>query len=328
MGSFLFRRTLQSLVVIVLITVISFGLIHAAPGDPVMAIYGPRVQELSEEDRERIKENMGLNQPLVVQYGKWLQRMSKGDLGESLVTGRPVLDSIMERLPATVLLAGASALLILVLSLSLGVLTGLKRGSAIDHLTTVFSLIFISTPGFWLGLMLILIFGVGLKILPTAGMKTLGVEFSVLDLLSHLILPAVVLSVSHLGYYIRFVRASFWEQYRMDYVWALRARGIQERAIIFKHVLKNSLLPYVNYLGVTLPVMLGGAVVVETVFAWPGLGQLSVQAAASRDYSMLMGCVLLAGILVVLGNFCADLVCMILDPRVAAGQLGEGAVGS
>lgn len=323
MGAYLIERSLQSMVVIFIISLFSFGLIHAAPGDPVDALYGPKIQEMRPEDRERIRENMGLNQPVTVQYYKWIRGVLKGNLGCSYITGRSVSLCIFERLPATLLLAGTSSVIILLLSVVLGVFGGLKRNSLLDHIITVVSLLFVSTPGFWLALMLILIFCVSLKWLPSAGMVTIGSNFSLSDLLKHLILPAVVLSFSHIGYYIRFVRAGVWEQTHMDYVTSLRARGIKEGTIVYKHVLKNSLLPFVNYLGVTIPVMLGGAVVIEAIFAWPGLGQLSVEAAASRDYSVLMGTIIFTGLLVVFGNFITDVICMYLDPRVAAGQLGK-----
>lgn len=323
MADYLLKRILQSIVVIFLVSVLSFGLIHSAPGDPVNAIYGPRIQEMRPEDRERIRANLGLDQPLPVQYLRWIKGLTKGDLGYSYITGRPVTTSVLERLPATVLLAAASSLIILALSIILGVVSGLRRNSPIDHATTVVSLFFISTPGFWLALMLILLFCVGLKWLPSSGMTSIGADFSLTDLARHLILPSLVLSFSHIGYYIRFVRAGVWEHCGMDYVWALRARGIKEKTILYRHVLKNSLLPFVNYLGVTIPVMLGGSVVIEYIFAWPGIGQLSVEAATSRDYSVLMGTVLLAGTMVVIGNFITDIICMALDPRFAAGQLGR-----
>lgn len=323
MGSFILKRVLQSAAVLLITSMLSFALIHAAPGDPVNAIYGPKIQELSQEDRERIRANLGLNQPLPVQYCRWLISIIKGDMGVSYVTGRPVAEEILERLPATFLLAGTSTFIILVIAILFGVVTGLKRDSCIDHATTAISLALVSTPNFWLALMLILIFGVCLKMLPTAGMISTGQQFSVADVLRHLLLPSSVLAFGHIGYYIRFVRAGVWEQFQLDYVWALRARGVRERTILFKHVLKNSMLPFINYLGATIPVMLSGAVVVETVFAWPGLGQLSVAAATSRDYSLLMGTVMLAGVLVIAGNFFADLLCMLLDPRIAAGQLGR-----
>ncbi|MGB9903716.1 MAG: ABC transporter permease [Desulfotomaculales bacterium] len=325
MGSFILQRALQSVAVLLITSILSFALIYAVPGDPVNAIYGPKIQELRPEERERIRANLGLNQPIPVQYTWWLINITRGDMGISYTSGRPVATIIRERLPATFLLAGASSAIIFFLAIFLGVLTGLKRNSGVDHATTAISLTLASTPNFWLALMLILIFGVWLKVLPTAGMSTIGQQSSVADVLRHLILPACVLSFGHIGYYIRFVRAGVWEQLQLDYVLALRARGIKESTILYRHVLKNSLLPFVNYLGATIPVMLSGTVVVETVFAWPGLGQLSVAAATSRDYSLLMGTVMLAGVLVIAGNFLADLAGMLLDPRTAAGQLGRGA---
>lgn len=324
MVNYLINRVLQSAVVLFIISMMAFTLIHIAPGDPIDALYGPvAIQKMRVEDKERIRANLGLDKPIPVQYAKWSQGVLKGDWGNSYISGRPVASSIIERIPATILLAATSSVIILLVSIILGVYTGLYRNSVGDHLVTITSLVLVSTPGFWLSLMLILIFSVILGWLPSAGISTTGASFSLVDTLKHLILPAVVLALSHIGYYIRFIRSSIWEQMKMDYVLALRARGIKEKTIIYKHVLKNSLLPFVNYLGVTIPVMLSGAVVIEQIFAWPGLGQLSVNAAIQKDYSLLMGTILFAGFLVVLGNLLADIISMLLDPRVAAGQLAK-----
>ncbi|SMB89665.1 peptide/nickel transport system permease protein [Desulfonispora thiosulfatigenes DSM 11270] len=324
MINYLINRLIQSTIVLFIISIMAFTLIHVAPGDPVDALYGPiAIQKMRTEDKERIRANMGLDKPIPIQYAKWAKGVLKGDWGNSYISGRPVSKSIMERLPATMLLAGSASLIILIISILLGIYTGLHRNSVGDHIATIISLVLVSTPGFWLSLMLILIFSVFLKWLPSAGMTTIGSSFSLGDILKHLILPAVVLAFSHIGYYIRFIRASVWEQMKMDYVLALKARGVKEKTIIYKHVLKNSLLPFVNYLGATIPIMLSGAVVIEQVFAWPGLGQLSVNAAIQKDYSLLMGTILFTGFLVVIGNLCADIISMLLDPRIAAGQLGK-----
>ncbi|MGB9846125.1 MAG: ABC transporter permease, partial [Desulfotomaculales bacterium] len=185
MGSFILQRALQSVAVLLITSILSFALIYAVPGDPVNAIYGPKIQELRPEERERIRANLGLNQPIPVQYTWWLINITRGDMGISYTSGRPVATIIRERLPATFLLAGASSAIIFFLAIFLGVLTGLKRNSGVDHATTAISLTLASTPNFWLALMLILIFGVWLKVLPTAGMSTIGQQSSVADVLRH-----------------------------------------------------------------------------------------------------------------------------------------------
>ncbi len=319
MTVYVLKRLAESVIVLAAVSILAFALMHLAPGDPINAMYGERSQELRPEDRQRIIHNFGLDQPLPVQYFYWVKQALSGDFGYSYLTGRPVINTLMERFPATCILVIVAAVLIVFLSLSLGLATGLHPGSTLDRMVSILSLTLISTPGFWLALMLILLFGVELRVLPTAGIYTTGREPSAPDLARHIILPALVLAFGHLGYYIRFIRARISEELGLDYVQSLQARGLKPNRIVMRHVLKNSLIPFINYFGVTISTMLGGAVVVESVFAWPGLGQVSVAAAVSHDYSLLMGSVLLTGFLVICGNLLADVACALIDPRIAAG---------
>jgi len=313
---YIVSRLFESFAVLFLVSVLAFGLMHAAPGDPVMAIYGIKVQQMKPEDRERIRENLGLNHPVSLQYVRWLGGALQGNLGCSLITGRPVAEEIRERLGATLVLALSSSLLIVLFTLGAGLAAGLYRGSWFDYLVTFISYALMCLPGFWFGLMLILVFSVTLRWLPSSGMITLGKEFTWGDFLKHLIMPALVLSFTHLGYYIRLLRGSVAAVLEKDFISALRAWGISEKKIVFKHVLRNALLPYVTYLGASVSITLGGSVVTESVFAWPGLGQLAVEAATNRDYPMIMGTILLTAALVVSGSLVADLVCAWLDPRI------------
>lgn len=322
---YVISRILESVAVLFLVSILAFALMHAAPGDPVMAIYGVKVQQMRPEDRERIRENLGLSQPLPVQYIRWLKGALQGDLGRSLITGRLVSEEMRERIGPTLVLALTSTLLIVVLTLAIGLVAGIYRGSWFDYLATFVTYVLMCLPGFWFGLMLILTFCVVLRWLPSSGMITLGMNFTWSDFLRHLILPAVVLSFTHLGYYIRLLRGSVAAVREKDFVLVLRARGLEEKKIIFKHVLRNALLPYVTYLGVSVSITLGGSVVTETIFAWPGLGQLAVEAAVSRDYPVMMGTTLLTAALVVGGSLIADLICAWLDPRIVlTREKGEG----
>lgn len=265
MAKYAFSRLLAVIPVLVILSILAFGLMHMAHGDPAVAMYGGNIEKMRESDQERIRENLGLNQPLPIQYFKWLSGALQGDLGVSYLDGRPVLELIQERIPATLLLFFSS---------------------------------------------------VCLGWLPSAGMNSLGQEGDWLDLFHHLILPAVVLSVSHLGGYIRFLRSSMLEVMSQDYIKAARAKGIPKRIIIYTHALKNALLPFITYLGLSLPGYFAGTFVVEAIFAWPGMGELAMEAARDRNYSVLMGTILFSGLLVTCSNLLVDLFCFLADPRI------------
>lgn len=317
MGSYIFSRLTESIVVLFIISIVAFGLVHLAPGDPAMALYGDQIQKLRPADRERIRENLGLNRPLPIQYCKWIANMLKGDLGRSFMTGRDVKSMLLERFPGTLLLSVTATVIIIGLTLVIGIYAGMRQYSAFDYVSTAVSFVLMSIPGFWFAMMLILVFCVGLKWLPSSGFSTIGADFSVIDVLKHLILPAVVLSFTHLGYYIRLIRGSVAVVKEQDFVMVLKSRGLKNSAIVIKHIVRNAMIPFVTYLGVSISIMLAGSIVTEAIFAWPGLGMMSVEAANNRDYPVLMGTILFSGALVVGGSLAADLFCAWLDPRIA-----------
>lgn len=316
MAKYAFSRLLAVIPILFILSILAFGLMHMAHGDPAVAMYGGNTEKMRESDRERIRENLGLNQPLPIQYFKWLSQAVQGNLGLSYLDGRPVTQIIGERIPATLLLSFTGVTLMVILSLFFGVISAVRQYSFFDHATTVISFLLFSIPSFWLALVLILLFSVQLGWLPSAGMYSLGQQGNWLDLLHHLILPALVLAVSHLGGYIRFLRSSMLEVLSQDYIKVARAKGIPKKIIIYVHALFNALLPFVTYLGLSLPSFFAGTFVVEVVFSWPGLGQVAMEAARDRNYSLLMGSILFSGVLVVFCNLVADLICFLLDPRI------------
>ncbi|PKM48081.1 MAG: ABC transporter permease [Firmicutes bacterium HGW-Firmicutes-8] len=309
MGRYVFSRLTESFVVLFIISIVAFGLVHLAPGDPAMALYGDQIQKMRPADRERIRENLGLNRPLPVQYYKWISNVLKGDMGRSFMTGRDVKTMLMERFPGTLILSSTATLIIISLTLAIGIYAGMRQYSFFDYASTTVSFILMSVPGFWFAMMLILVFCVGLKWLPSSGFTTIGTDFSIFDMLKHLILPAVVLSFTHMGYYIRLIRGSVAVAKEQDFVTVLKSRGIKNSAIVARHIVRNAMIPFVTYLGVSISIMLAGSIVTEAIFAWPGLGMMSVEAANNRDYPVLMGTILFSGVLVVGGSLVADLFC-------------------
>lgn len=316
MWRYLFSRLGESLIVLWIISVVAFGLMHLAPGDPAVALYGEQFLKMSLQDRQHIRENLGLDRPLPVQYYRWAAGTLHGDLGRSYLSGEEVSGLIGERLPATLLLTSAAAVLIVFITLVLGLYSGLKKYSSIDYGSTIASFVLMSIPGFWLGLMSILFFCVWLRWLPSSGMRSIGGSPGISDFLRHLLLPAAVLSLTHIGYYIRLLRGSVATVSERPFVAVLKSRGLHPWVITCKHILRNALIPFVTYLGVSVSMMLGGSVVTEAIFAWPGIGLLSVEAALRKDYPVLMGTILLSGLLVVLGSLTADVLCAWLDPRI------------
>lgn len=316
MVKYAFSRILAVIPILFILSIQAFGLMHLAHGDPAVAMYGGATEKMRESDRERIRENLGLNQSLPIQYVKWLSQAAQGNLGVSYLDGRPVSTTIQEKVFPTLLLSFSGVALMIILSLFFGVISAVKQYSLFDHATTVISFLLFSIPSFWLALVLILVFSVYLGWLPSSGISSVGQESSFPDMVRHLLLPAIVLAVSHLGGYIRFLRSSMLDVLGQDYIKVAKARGIPQKTLIYLHALKNALLPFVTYLGLSLPSFFAGTFVVEAVFAWPGMGQLAMEAAKDRNYSVLMGTILFSGILVVACNLLADLICFLMDPRI------------
>ncbi|MFL1468929.1 ABC transporter permease [Paraclostridium bifermentans] len=306
------KRLLNMIPMLFFITIISFILMHLAPGDPLQAYISP---DMNVEDIERIRESLGLNDPIIVQYFKWLFNTIQGNLGYSMVNSKPVLDLILERLGPTILLSGSALAISIIISIPVGLISGYKKNSIIDKVLNVVSYIGISIPSFWFAMMLIYVFSIKLNIFPSVGMRTIGVD-TTLDLINHLILPVTVLSFYNLSVYIRYIRSSTIEQLKQDYVTTQYAYGASTKDILFKHVLKNTLLPVITIFGMSLPSIFTGAFITETIFGWPGMGQLGVNAIFGYDYPVVMGITLFSSAMLIIGNLIADILYAMVDPRI------------
>lgn len=285
-------------------------------------MYGDQLQKLSEEDRNRIAENLGLNDPLLQQYGKWLLQIFHGDWGKSLISGEDVSSVVIEALQPTFVLLLSSQFIIVVIAILFGVVSGLRRQSLFDQIVTAVSFLFMSIPTFWLALMLMLFFSVYLGILPTSGMGEGGWAIQ----LRYLFMPSIVLALSHAGYYIRLLRNHIAVITDAKFVFALKARGIPKRFILWNHLLPNALIPFLSYTGMSLAVSLASSVVVETIFSWPGLGRLALKSALMHDYPVLLALILLSMAFVIATNFIMDLLCALIDPRLRNHLLEEGRI--
>lgn len=304
------------------ISLISFLVMHLAPGDPTALFTDPSVRP---EELLRVRQNWGLDRPLLVQYFIWLWNAVRGDLGTAYLINRPVLAVIMERVPATFLLMGTSMLATLILAVPLGVISAIKKNKLFDNLVTVFSFTGMSMPSFWLALMLMLIFSVKLGVFPATGMfdpliRNDSLFVRTADTLRHLFLPALTMTIISLAGITRFIRASMLEVLGQNYIRFARAKGLPERVVIFKHALKNALLPLITLLGMMLPDLFAGAFIIETIFAWPGMGRLGVNAIFSRNYPLIMGDIMISALLIIAGNFIADICYAFADPRVKLGN--------
>ncbi|WP_337063141.1 ABC transporter permease [Kineococcus sp. G2] len=313
MTGLVLRRTLQSVVVLLGVSVVVFALVHLVDGDPVRLALGTRFDQ---ETYEALRERAGLDQPLVVQYLQWISSAVTGDLGVSFRSGEPVTALILERLPATLSLAGASILVALLIAVPLGTASALRPRSVVDAAGTVLSQIGISVPEFWMGIMLILLFAGTLGWFPAGGYVPLSDD--PLQWARALVLPAVTTGLVSGSVLTRFTRSSVLEALGAEHVRTARAKGLGPRAVLNWHVLRNALLPLVTVTGVQLAYLLSGVVVVEIVFAWPGLGQLALQAVQARDYPVLQGAVLLFAFVFLLVNLVVDLLYSKLDPRISA----------
>lgn len=309
------RRLAQAVPLLLLISVLVFALVHAAPGGP-LAIYleNPNVRPA---DIERLRRSLGLDQPLPVQYLKWLAGFVTGDWGFSFTDGRPVTVRLLERLPATLELVGASLVLALVAAVPAGVLAAVRRGRATDRIVSAVTIAAISLPAFWFGLLLQLVFAVWLGWLPSSGRSSL-LSSGIGDRLAHLALPATVLAILHAAAWTRYLRSAMGNVIAQRFILAARGRGLRERTVRYRHALRNALLPFLTVVLLDAAIMISGAVVTESVFAWPGLGGLFTEALARRDYTVLMAFLMISSVGVIVLNLVADLSYRWLDPRVRA----------
>jgi len=271
---------------------------------------------MSGEQIRQAQHALGLDAPLPVQYARWLQNVLRGDLGTSYGTGLPVLETLLSRLPATLELAATALLLTVAVGVAVGVFSALRRGSILDHLATGATFFGLSVPIFWLALMLIITFSVAWHVLPAGGAYTLGAPASAGDRLAHLILPAIVLATANVAQIARYTRSSMLEVLSADYLRTARAKGLAPRVVTYRHALRNALIPVVTIIALGIPRLVGGAAVTESIFSWPGMGQLAVDSALQRDFPMIMGITLMVSGVVVVTNFLTDLSYLVIDPRV------------
>ena len=325
MGRYLLRRFLLMIPLLLGITMISFAVIHLAPGEPtgLQTEFNPKI---TKEARERLRAYYNLDKPLPVQYVLWLKKVMTLDFDRSFSPdGRPVTEKILERLPITLLINVSSMILILLVAIPIGIYCATRQGSLGDRTLTVFVFVGYATPTFWLALLLMMLFGVKLGWLPISGIRSLvGYEKlslwgKVLDWTRHLLLPVLVSAFGGLAGLSRYMRSSMLEVIRQDYITAARARGLPEGRVIYRHALKNALLPVITILGLSVPGLIGGSVIFETIFSIPGMGQLFFYSVMARDYPVIMGMLVIGSVLTLLGNLLADIAYAWADPRIRVG---------
>jgi peptide/nickel transport system permease protein len=321
MFNYALRRVLQSIPILFILSILLFALVRSAPGGPLATAY--RNPNVTKEQIELLKKKLGLDQPLPVQYVRWLGDMLRGEMGDSIKFRRPVAEMIGERIPNTLILVGVSFIVTLIIAIPVGIISARKPYSLFDYTATTLTFIGQSVPVYWLGLGLILVFYVAIQnpftgkpLFPAGGMRTIGGEKSLSDLAWHLVLPVVALSASWAAWYSRFLRSSLLDVQHEDYIRTARAKGASDRSVYYKHALRNAILPLVTLIALDLPSLFAGALFIETIFSWPGMGRLFWDAARGRDYPVLLAVVMIDAILIIFCNILADLFYGALDPRV------------
>ncbi len=323
MLQYIARRLLMMVPLLIGITVITFIVIHLAPGNPVEVAVemNPRA---SAQARENLRKLYGLDKPLYVQYANWVTRFAKLDFGDSYSDGRPVWDKIKERLPVTITINVLELLVAFIVAMPMGIISAVKRNSLLDKSTTVTVFLGFSIPSFWLGLLLMILFGVQLGWLPISGLQSLdashyGFIGLQIDRLRHIVLIVFIGAFGSLAGISRYVRSNMLEVVRQDYIRTARAKGLKERDVIYKHALRNAMMPVITILGLSLPALIGGSVILEYLFAIPGMGQLFWASVTARDYPLVMGNLVIGAFLTLVGNMLADISYAMVDPRVKIG---------
>ena len=316
-GIYILWRIAHSIPLIIGVSIIGFAIMHLAPGGP-LAVYTLN-PTITVTDIERIRVALGLDQPIHIQYLTWAKAMLTGTWGFTFFGGRPVLEVILERLPATLILMGSAMSLAIIIGTLIGMLGAVRRNSIFDYLATTGAMFALSFPTFWFGLMAIYLFAIELRWLPSGGMYELGEEGNPLDLLRHLVLPVTVLALVLVATWSRYARSSFLDVIQQDFIRTARAKGASSGRILFRHAFPNALIPLVALLGVQLPTLFSGALVTETVFSWPGMGRLFVDALNMKEYPILMGMIMFTAFFVIIGNLLADIVVALIDPRAKLG---------
>lgn len=314
--SYILKRTIQSMIVLILLSFFAFFVVYFAPGDISNLYIQPG---MSEEQIEFIREKYNLNLSFGEQYIIWAKDMLKGNLGVSMVSHLKVQNEIIEKIPATMLLMGSSLIISVTFSIPLGLVAGYYRNRVIDRLVNGFSYIGMSIPQFWLGFIFILLFSLKLHILPTSGMHTMGVNSS-LDVIKHMILPCMTLSITIMPPYIRYVRSNTIRELKEEYVITAKSRGSSDFSILKNHVLKNTLLPVLTLIGMNLSSIVGGSFIIETVFGWPGIGTYAMTSIKNRDYPAIMAYTMMIGFVLIIGNFISDVLYAVVDPRIRQGD--------
>ena len=314
MLQYIIKRLLQAIPLLIGVSIIGFAMMHLAPGGP-LAVYTLN-PTITAQDIERIKHIFGLDQPIHIQYLKWAYGIFTGNWGFTFFGGRPVLQVILERFPATFLLMGSGMSLAIIIGMLIGILGAVRRYSIFDYLATTGAMVALSFPTFWFGLMTIFIFSLKLGWLPSGGMYTLGGEEGILDLLRHLILPTLVLALVLVAQWSRYSRSSFLEVIHQDFIRTAKSKGLSGGRILLRHAFPNAVAPLIALAGIQLPWLFSGALVTETIFGWPGMGRLFVDALTMKEYPVLMGMVMITAMFVIIGNLVADVINALIDPRI------------
>lgn len=303
---------------LILISILSFGLLELAPGDPADAYINPL---MSAQDIENIRVNMGLDKPVHIRYLSWLKNTLSGNLGVSYINHMPVTEQIMEKMGNTFILMGTSLAFSILVAIPLGIFLAVNKNSITSKISSMFNYIGVSIPSFWIGMILISIFSVKFNIFPSGGMHTIGND-SLGDLVKHLVLPVITLGLYNTAIFTNYVEASVSKQLKKQYVVTARAKGLSEKVILFKHVLKNSLTSLVTILGMSIQKLVTGAFVTEVVFSWPGMGRLMIDSIFSRDYTVIMAITMLSALFLILGNLVADILYLLIDPKIKSSKGG------
>jgi ABC-type dipeptide/oligopeptide/nickel transport system permease component len=318
MTAYILRRIAQAIPIALLTSLVVFLMLHLAPGDPVTMILGAKSRDYSQEDFDRVREQLGLNKPLLVQYVEWLGRIVRGDFGDSYYMRRDIMGLIVERMRATSLLALGAMIVSIPMGLGAGIISALKRGTLFDRAINAIVVAGVAVPTFALGLFLIVGFGVELGWLPTGGMTSFG-DGSFIDRVKHLILPSIALGVGPAAIIARLTRSAMLEVLNQDYVRTARAKGLRERLVVTRHAFRNVLIPVITVIGLQVGSLLGGAVLVEIVFSWPGMGELIINGITQRDYPVVQASVLVVAMIFIVINIIVDVLYAVVDPRVRHG---------
>lgn len=314
MGKYIIKRMIACIPLLFMITIITFLIINLAPGDPVNMYIN--TESKSQVDLELIRKELGLDKPMHIRYIKWVERLLHGDFGVSYFHRRPVIDIFKEVIPNTILLSFTSMLLSLLISIPIGIYSAVNKNNWKDYLFSTFSFAGVSVPSFWFALMMILIFSLKLGWFPTSGLRSNYDVFVLQDRLHHLILPSIVLALGSTATNVRYMRNAMLEVLDQDYIQTAMSKGLPYRKVVLKHAFRNALLPVITLVGFMIPGLISGAAIVETIFAWPGLGRVLIEANFTRDYPIIMGELIIFSVMVIVGSLIADVLYAFADPRI------------